>query len=149
MLGSDGVVRLNQSSFPTAESQHEYSRYQDAKTGLEEPTHSNPLHFVRHFNGRNTTHTSNHTEDQSQSTVFTMVNKQFQPSMTTMNTVVKEDNDISNSNSNHDNKYNKLNEESLMKDDTHSHTSQKFKVLQQSMKEELYNSCLLYTSRCV
>ncbi|QEU60164.1 Mps1 [Kluyveromyces lactis] len=140
MLGSDGVVRLNQSSFPTAESRHEYSRHQDAKTGLEEPTHSNPLHFVRNFNGRNTTHTSNHTEDQSQSTVFTMVNKQFQPSMTTMNTVVKENNDISNSNSNHENKYGKLNEESLMKDDTHSHTSQKFKVLQQNMKEELYNS---------
>ncbi|CDO92827.1 unnamed protein product [Kluyveromyces dobzhanskii CBS 2104] len=140
MFGSDGAVRLNKSAFQAAEYQSDHSHYEDARTGLEEPSQSNHSHLNGVMNGRNITHTSNHTDENSQSTVFTMVNKQFQPSMTTMNTVVRSNVNVSNPDVNTENKYEKYSEESIPREDSYNQTSHKFKQLQQSMREELQNN---------
>lgn len=141
MFDSEAIAQPNKSSFQTSDLQYDESRYEDAKTGLEEATNSNYLSLHGPLHQRNSTHGyNNHTEEHSQSTVFTMVHhKQYQPSMTTMNTNVKNiDNNLSSSNNTRENNQN--NKASSRYKEEHSQTSNKFKILQHNMKEELHNT---------
>lgn len=145
MLGTNGSLRLERDLPIATEDQREESRYEDARTGL--PDEGFHYSFVNKHKAanRNITQNSYQSEDPSQSTVFTMVNKQFQPSMTTMNTDIR-DQDCS-QHSNEINRYAKYHTSQVEADDAHSQGSHKFRVLQQNMKEELNNSFKLSGKR--
>lgn len=146
MLRSEALSRPPRSDPSGFDDQQEQNKYEETRSGLDDASSGMGVSKSQSRLTRSSMHTSYQSEDPSQSTVFTIVNRQYQPSMTTINTGVH-DHENSNHNTFERERYEKSQNILVDSSEAPSEGSNKFRTLQHTMREELNNNCRPSTKR--